>query len=110
MGVGICDADKQKQLDVAKAAHDLRKKLVATRALAVDRADSGTARLHKGKAFASACHNAALSSKQAGLGSTPRRGQALSRVNVNRVNMKQQKELERGAIGQGPFTGNNHAR
>jgi hypothetical protein len=129
MGVGICEADKQKQLDVAKAAHDLRKKLAATRAKAVERAGGSTARLHQGKALSAARPGShkpvteketavqlgivrsggGLGSKGSKLPQTPRRGKALSSVNVNRINMQQQKELERGATGPRPFTGNNHA-
>lgn len=69
----MSEADKQKQkhFDVAKAAHDLRKKLTMTKAAAIERAD-GTARLRQGKALSSrqptcpGTPKVAPSSKQAG--------------------------------------------
>jgi hypothetical protein len=123
---------------IAKAAADMRQKLMASKSLAVERAvqrgstglamnraAAGTHKaavsaklaLERGKskrlglvgASTASASSASSSSKKSHVAQTPRRGPALANVNANRLNAQQQPQLAQQQLAErGPFTGNNH--
>ena len=120
---------------IAKAAADMRQKLMASKSLAVERAvqrgstglamnraAAGTHKaavsaklaLERGKSkrlglVGASTASASSSSKKTNVAQTPRRGPALANVNANRLNAQQQPQLAQQQLAErGPFTGNNH--